>query len=76
MPVNLEFPNKFAYKLTYPDNVYFTPKLDDVFQVTDLTRDILEDYTVIELSNGGYTLQRVSDCKVDEKEILEILQEN
>jgi len=87
VPVDLEFPHKFTYKLTYPDNVYFTPKLGEAVTVTDPIRDILEDYVVVALSNGGYALKRandckmyearkVSDCKVDEKEILEILQEN
>lgn len=76
MPVDLEFPIKFNYKLTYPDNVCFTHNLGEVVTVSDPIRDYLEDYGVVELSNGGYTLQKISDCKVDEKEILEILQEN
>lgn len=76
MPVDLEFPIKFTYKLTYPDNVCFTHNLGEMITVKDPTRDIMSGYTVIEISNGGYALKRVSDCKVDEKEILEILQEN
>ena len=72
MPVDLSFPIKF----TYPDNVYFGPKVGDMIQVTDPARNITDDYIVVKLSNDGYTLQAVSDCKVDEKEILEILQEN
>lgn len=77
MPVDLKFTNRdMPVKFTYPDNVTFGPKLGDVIQVIDPTKSFLSDYIVVRLSNDGYTLQMVSDCKVDEKEILEILQEN
>jgi len=77
VPVNLKFPNiDMPVKLTYPDNIYFAPQLGNTVHVIDSARNLLGDYVVAELSNGGYTLRKVSDCKVDEKEILEILQEN
>ena len=74
-------------KLTYPDNIYFAPQLGNTVHVIDSARNLLGDYVVAELSNGGYALKRgsdckggeklmINDCKGDEKEILEILQEN